>query len=43
MEHSSTVTSPRWAIVDWSYPKEWNWCEKADLKLNKEKKSAGEE
>ena len=25
-ERSSAVVSFRWASVDWSWPKEWNWC-----------------
>ena len=39
----STVVSARWATVDWSKPKEWNWCARADLhfKKKKKKKSAG--
>ena len=30
-EHSDTVLSARWATVNWSWPKKWNWCALADL------------
>ena len=30
-EHSVTVISTCWAIVDWSWPKEWNKCARANL------------
>ena len=41
-EHSVTDISAHWAIVDWSWPKEWNLCARADLHFKK-KKSAGRE
>ena len=37
-EHSDTVVSARLATVDWSLPKEWNWCARANLHLKKKKK-----
>ena len=30
-EHSATVVSARWAIVDWSWPKVWNKCAGANF------------
>ena len=30
---SVTVISARWATVDWSWPKEWNYCAQANLQL----------
>ena len=40
-EHSVTVISARWAIVDYSWRKEWNKCAQANLHFKK--KSAGGE
>ena len=34
----STVVWTRWAAVDWSRPKKWNWCMWADLHLKNKKK-----
>ena len=43
-EHSVTDISAHWAIVDWSWPKEWNLCARADLHFKKKKKvQAGKE
>ena len=33
-EHSATDVSALWTIVDWSWPKKWNWWTRADLHLN---------
>ena len=30
-KHSITVISARWATLDWSWPKEWNQCVRANL------------
>ena len=38
MERSVTVISARWAIVDWSWPKEWNECVQANFYLKQNKK-----
>ena len=38
--HSVTVVSASWATVDWSRPKEWNYCARANLHLKKKKKKA---
>ena len=41
-EHSATVISVCWAIMDWSWHKEWNWCVWAELHLkNKTKRRWG--
>ena len=40
---SATVVPARWATVDWSWHKEWNQCARANLHLQKKKKSAGRE
>ena len=40
-ECSSTVNSPCWAAVVWSWPKEWNWCTLAALNLNNKKHRQG--
>ena len=37
------VISVRWAVVDWSWPKKWNWSAQADLHLKKRKVQAGNE
>ena len=37
-KHSVTVVSARWATVDWSRPKEWNECARANLHFVKKKK-----
>lgn len=37
-ERSSTLVSTQWASVDWSLPKMWNWCVRADLHLKKKMK-----
>ena len=37
-EHSATVVPARWATVDWSWPKEWNYCAWANLHLKKKEK-----
>ena len=42
-EHSVTVIYVHWATVDWSWPKEWNWCAQANLHFKKKKKSTGRE
>ena len=34
-QHSATVISVRWATMDWSWPKEWNWCARANLCFKK--------
>ena len=39
MEHSATVVSAHRATVDWSWPKRWNWCTRADLHFKKQKKT----
>ena len=39
-EFSATVISTCWTTVDWSWPKEWNCCAWADLRLRKKKKKA---
>ena len=31
----STVVLVRWATVDWSWLKKWNWCVRSDLKKKK--------
>ena len=38
-EHSVTVVSARWAPVEWSWPKEWNWCVRANLQFKKKIKN----
>ena len=35
---SATVVSARWATVDWSWHKEWNWCVQANIHFKKKKK-----
>ena len=30
-----TVVSARWTTVDWSWPKEWNWCARTDFHFSK--------
>ena len=40
-EHLATVISACWATVDWSWPKEWNWCVQADLHFKKKKVLVG--
>ena len=37
-EHSATVVSAHWAIVDWSWHKEWNQCARANLHFNNKKR-----
>ena len=37
-EHSARVVSARLTIVDWSWPKEWNWWARDDLHYKKKKK-----
>ena len=37
-EHSATVISAHRAVVDWSWPKEWNKCARANLHFKKKKK-----
>ena len=41
-EHLAIIVSARWVIVNWFWPKKWNWCVWADLhfKKIKEKKKA---
>ena len=36
-EGLSSVISVCWASVDWTWSKEWNWCARAYLHLNKKK------
>ena len=36
---TGSVISACWATVDWSLPKEWNWCTWADLHLEKKLES----
>ena len=38
-EHLATVVPACWATLDWSWPKEWNWCVLAALHMKKEEKS----
>ena len=37
-EHLATVisVSAHWATVDWSWPKEWRWCVRANLHFKKQ-------
>ena len=37
-EHLVTVISARWATVDWSWPKEWNYWVRPNLHLKKKKR-----
>ena len=37
-EHFARVISARWATVDWSLHKEWNWCAQANLHFTKKKR-----
>ena len=37
-ESSATVISAHWATVDWSWPKEWNWCMLPYLHFNNNEK-----
>ena len=39
-KYSATVIAASWAIVDWSWHQEWNWCVQANLHFKKKKKSA---
>ena len=39
-EHPVIVISAQWAIVDWSWPKEWNQCARANLHFKKKKENS---
>ena len=42
-KHIVTIVSARWATVDWSWHKEWNYCTRANLHFKEKKAQAGTE